>query len=133
MLKLVWEDKKKTNKKEKMETSKIILLSIIILTYIFSFFVCFMVYVEKDLSPLTYLIPSIFTLSTTSLGFYSWKAKTENKLKIEIQKIKEEQKLKTKFNDKSIKIDLKDENNNTVENYGIYNDFSNNDDYGGLG
>ena len=78
----------KTNKRKKnIETSKLIILSVVILTYLFSFFVCFMVYKTEDLSPFSYLIPSIFGLSTTAIGFYSWKAKAENKLKIEIQRI----------------------------------------------
>lgn len=132
MFQIIW-DKKKTNKKEKIETSKIILFSVIILTYLLTIFSSIMIFIEKDLSVFSYLIPSVFTMGTTSLGFYAWKARTENRLKIEIQKIKEEQKLKTKFKDDSIKIDLKDDKNNNIENYGIYNNFSNNDDYGGLG
>lgn len=119
----------KTNKRKKnIETSKLIILSVVILTYLFSFFVCFMVYKTEDLSPLSYLIPSIFGLSTTAIGFYSWKAKAENKLKIEIQRIQEEQKLKKKYKDEEIKIDYKDREN-VVENNGIYNHF----EEGGLG
>ncbi len=119
----------KTNKRKKnIETSKLIILSVVILTYLFSFFVCFMVYKTEDLSPFSYLIPSIFGLSTTAIGFYSWKAKAENKLKIEIQRIQEEQKLKKKYKDEEIKIDYKDREN-VVENNGIYNNY----EEGGLG
>ena len=119
----------KTNKRKKnIETSKLIILSVVILTYLFSFFVCFMVYKTEDLSPFSYLIPSIFGLSTTAIGFYSWKAKAENKLKIEIQRIQEEQKLKKKYKDEEIKINYKDREN-VVENNGIYNNY----EEGGLG
>ena len=119
----------KTNKRKKnIETSKLIILSVVILTYLFSFFVCFMVYKTEDLSPFSYLIPSIFGLSTTAIGFYSWKAKAENKLKIEIQRIQEEQKLKKKYKDEEIKIDCKDREN-VFENNGVYNNF----EEGGLG
>lgn len=119
----------KTNKRKKnIETSKLIILSVVILTYLFSFFVCFMVYKTEDLSPFSYLIPSIFGLSTTAIGFYSWKAKAENKLKIEIQRIQEEQKLKKKYKDEEIKIDCKDREN-VFENNGIYNNY----EEGGLG
>lgn len=119
----------KTNKRKKnIETSKLIILSVVILTYLFSFFVCFMIYKTGDLSPFSYLIPSIFGLSTTAIGFYSWKAKAENKLKIEIQRIQEEQKLKKKYKDEEIKIDCK-ERENVFENNGIYNNY----EEGGLG
>ena len=35
-----------------------------------------------DTSPLTYLIPSVFTEYATATGFYYWKARTENKIKL---------------------------------------------------
>lgn len=127
MFKLTLEKKNNTNKR-KTETSKVLLLSVIILTYAFTLFVCFMVYKTQDLSPLSYLIPSIFGLSTTAVGFYSWKAKKENLLKIGIQKIKEEEKLKKQYNKEDVKINLEEKESN-VENYGIYNEFND----GGIG
>lgn len=127
MFKLTLENKKNTNKR-KTETSKILLLSVIILTYAFTLFVCFMVYKTQDLSPLSYLIPAIFGLATTAVGFYSWKARKENLLKIGIQKIKEEEKLKKQYNKEDVKINL-EEKESSVENYGIYNEFND----GGIG
>jgi hypothetical protein len=41
-----------------------------------------MIYITGDLSPLTYLIPSIFTELATATGFYYRKAQRENELKI---------------------------------------------------
>ena len=36
------------------------------------------VFVTRDTSPLAYLIPAVFGLSTIAHGFYFWKAKAEN-------------------------------------------------------
>ena len=36
------------------------------------------VFVTRDTSPLAYLIPGVFGLSTIAHGFYFWKAKAEN-------------------------------------------------------
>ena len=99
------------NNKNKIETSKKVIFSVIVLTYIFVVFACYMIYKTEDLSPFTYLIPSIFGLATTSLGFYSWKAKKENELKLEIEKAKQEIKLNKKLN-----IDFKEIEED--ENYG---------------
>lgn len=38
-----------------------------------------------DLSALSYLIPAVFAEMATATGFYYWKARTENKIKL-IQK-----------------------------------------------
>ena len=109
---------KTTNKKEKMETSKKIIFSVIVLTYLFVLFVCVMVVITLDLSPLAYLIPAIFGLATTALAFYSWKAKNENKIKLEILRIQEEEKLKRKYKDESIKINTDIEEDSFEDNGG---------------
>ena len=36
------------------------------------------VFITRDLSPLAFLIPGVFGLSTVAHGFYYWKAKAEN-------------------------------------------------------
>ena len=36
------------------------------------------VFILKDISPLAYLIPAVFGLSSVAHGFYFWKAKAEN-------------------------------------------------------
>ena len=98
---------KNTNKNKK-ETSKIVIGSLIILTYLFVIFVCVMICIFKDLSPLTFLIPSFFGLSSVAVGFYSWKAKAENKIKLEIARIEAEEKLKNKYKSDKIKINTND-------------------------
>ena len=92
--------------KKKKEYSKIVLGSIIILTYMLVIFTCVMVAITLDLGILKVLIPSLFSLTTISVGFYSWKAKTENKYKLEIARIEKEEELKKKYKNKDIKIDL---------------------------
>lgn len=36
------------------------------------------VFILKDISPLAYLIPAVFGMSSVAHGFYFWKAKAEN-------------------------------------------------------
>lgn len=69
---------KKDKDKKKVETSKILLIvsdvmagATLILTFV-------AVFIMKDLSPLAFLIPGVFGLSTVAHGFYYWKAKAEN-------------------------------------------------------
>jgi hypothetical protein len=100
-----------------METSKKIIFSVIVLTYLFVLFVCVIIVITLDLSPLAYLIPAIFGLATTALAFYSWKAKNENKIKLEIYKIQEEEKLKRKYKNDKIKINT-DINEDSFEDNG---------------
>lgn len=107
-----------TNKKKK-EYSKVVLGSLIILTYLLVIFTCVMVSITQDLGILRVLIPSLFSLTTIAVGFYSWKAKTENKYKLEIARIEKEEKLKKKYRNKDIKIDLSvpEDTHNNSNNY----------------
>ncbi len=66
------------NTKKKTETSKKLLIISDILTGIVAATAIIAVFVLKDTTPLTYLIPAAFGLSATSHGFYYWKAKAEN-------------------------------------------------------
>ena len=43
--------------------------------------------ITNDLSPLEYLIPSVFVEASVISGFYSYKAKTENKIKLETRRL----------------------------------------------
>lgn len=76
----------KKNRK-RMEMSKLLLIISDImsgLTLIFTFIAMF---IMRDLSPLSYLIPGVFGLSTVAHGFYYWKAKAENIKKFDQGKI----------------------------------------------
>ena len=50
-------------------------IAVIIGTFIF-------IYMFNDITPLEYLIPSIFAEAAVVSGFYSYKAKAENKIKL---------------------------------------------------
>ena len=69
-------------RKRKLEFSKKILYAIAIMTVIIIAFSMLLMWKTGDLSPLAYLIPGIFAELATSTGFYYWKAKNENVIKI---------------------------------------------------
>ena len=70
--------KKQTKKKRKIAYSKIIFAGVSIMTISVVIFSCKMMYVTGDLSPLAYLIPSVFAELATATGFYYKKAEREN-------------------------------------------------------
>lgn len=76
-------------KKSKMEFSKKIFIFVAAVTVVVTAFTMYMVWETKDISPLIYLIPAIFTEMGTGTAFYYWKSKAENQLKI-ARSIKEE-------------------------------------------
>ena len=76
-------------KKSKIEFSKKIFIFVAAVTVIVTAFTMYMVWETKDLTPLVYLIPAIFTETASATGFYYWKSKAENQLKI-ARSIKEE-------------------------------------------
>lgn len=72
---------KESGKKKPLEFSKIIMLNVLI-TYFMGFFVGVTV-VDKDPTQLSILLTYIGTPTTMSMGFYCWKAKAENCLKMQ--------------------------------------------------
>lgn len=66
----------------KKEFSKILLRILITITCIISFFCIFFCFKFETIEPLTILVPSIFTELAAATGFYYWKARCENKIKI---------------------------------------------------
>lgn len=71
-----------TKKKKKREFSKIIFISVSLVTIIVCLFSMYMIYKTNDTSALSYLIPAVFTEFATATGFYYSKAKAENIIKI---------------------------------------------------
>lgn len=72
-------------KRRHYEFSKIIIVysnAFLLLVTILSFILMFKV---GDLTPLTYIIPSVATGAATSCGFYFWKSKAENIIKLRKQ------------------------------------------------
>ena len=70
--------KKRAKGKRKIAYSKIIFAGVSIMTISVVIFSCKMIYVTGDLSPLAYLIPSVFAELATATGFYYKKAEREN-------------------------------------------------------
>jgi len=65
-----------------MEFSKLILIVAGGINIFIIVFACVMMWRTNDLSPLTYLIPSVAAETATGTGFYYSKAKVENRIKL---------------------------------------------------
>ena len=61
-----------------METSKIILMATLIMAMLVVIIAGISIIVNNDSVVLEFLITGVFGLTSTSLGFYFWKAKNEN-------------------------------------------------------
>lgn len=66
----------------KMEFSKKIMIAAGVLNVVVILFTLVMVWRTLDLSPLSYLIPSVAAEVATGTGFYYSKAKVENRIKL---------------------------------------------------
>lgn len=66
----------------KLEFSKKIIIFISAFSILVAVFSIILMWRTGDLSALSYLIPSVFTELTAATGFYYWKARTENKIKL---------------------------------------------------
>jgi len=52
------------------------------MTFVVIIFSMYMIWITRDLSPLNYLIPSVFAETAAATGFYFNKAKRENEIKL---------------------------------------------------
>lgn len=68
--------------KKKMEFSKKILIVVAVISIIVVAYTLVMVAITQNLDPLNYLIPALFGEVATGTGFYYWKAKQENSIKL---------------------------------------------------
>ena len=66
----------------KMEFSKKIFIFVSFVTISVTVFSMVLMWKFGDLSAMSYLIPSVFAEFATATGFYYWKARTENKIKL---------------------------------------------------
>lgn len=69
--------------KRKMEFSKQILLAMFTITLVIVACAIAMSYVTQTTDVYAYLIPSIFAELSVGTGFYYWKAKKENEIKLQ--------------------------------------------------
>lgn len=70
------------SQKTKMEFSKKILLVAGVVNIAVIIFACVMMWCTLDTSPLAYLIPAVAAEVATGTGYYYWKAKAENQIKL---------------------------------------------------
>ena len=67
---------------KKTEFSKKIIIFMTVFTVIITAYSLALMWKTGDTSPLAYLIPSVFAEYATATGFYYWKARAENKIKL---------------------------------------------------
>lgn len=75
-----------SSKEKKWSFSKLMFLGIAIVTVLVTIFSCVAMWYFNNIDPLIYLIPSIFTECAVVSGFYSYKAKAENEIKLDTQR-----------------------------------------------
>lgn len=75
--------------KKHIETSKVILIVSAVYGAILTLYAMVAMLVVSDLSPLSYLIPGIFGVISVATGFYYWKARAENVIKLKVEAKKE--------------------------------------------
>lgn len=66
----------------KIEFSKFIFWAVFLLVLGVTVFGCALMWRTGDTSGLAYLVPALFAEFATATGFYYWKAKNENRIKL---------------------------------------------------
>lgn len=92
-------------KYKNIEFSKKIFYMITSLTVIICIYSMFLMWHTQDTSALSYLIPCVFTEMSVATGFYYWKARKENELK-----------LNKKYKSSTENIKTESEDNNDLDN-----------------
>lgn len=67
---------------KKREFSKKIIIFMTVFTVIITIYSLILMWKTNDTSPLAYLIPAVFAEYATATGFYYWKARKENEIKL---------------------------------------------------
>ena len=75
-------ERKRLPLKQKMEFSKKILIAVSIATLLVVVTSFVLMWITRDLSALSYIITGIFAELASATGFYYWKAKAENMIKL---------------------------------------------------
>jgi len=73
---------KRHREKRRREFSKVILTTITVATCVVVALSFVLMFKTMDLSPLAYIIPGCFAELASATGFYYWKAKNENMIKL---------------------------------------------------
>lgn len=87
----------------KKEFSKTILRTVALATVAIVAFSFMLMWKTGDTTPLAYIIPGIFTELSAATGFYFWKAKAENQIKLDI--VRKEKELELQQNETELGLD----------------------------
>lgn len=79
-------------RRKRPEFSKTILKAVAIATVVIVVLSFKLMFETGDTSALAYIVPGIFTELSAATGFYFWKAKAENQIKLDI--VRQQKKLK---------------------------------------
>lgn len=71
-------------KKHTAEFSKLILYAISAVILLVIIFAMVMIAVTRDLSPIDWILGGLFSLASVAVGFYYWKARKENEIKLRV-------------------------------------------------
>lgn len=71
---------------KKWTFSKLLVLGVCITTILVTIFSCIAMWYFNNIDSLCYLIPAVFAECATVTGFYSYKAKAENEIKLDTQR-----------------------------------------------
>lgn len=73
---------RRTRQKKRFEFSKVVAVIGVTMWVLVNLFALAMIALTLDLSPLAYVIGSVDAVVAVVLGFYYWKAKAENQIKL---------------------------------------------------
>lgn len=83
------DENKKDDRKEYSKIMTTILATIFsVLAVCFIIFVCYEMHIQKDLSPVAYIGPSIAAIIASIIGFYMWRAKAKSQTDLEWEQTK---------------------------------------------
>lgn len=98
--------------KQKVQTSKLIVYSSLALSWAFIIFICYEMHRLCDLSPVAVIGTSLVGMIAATNAAYMWRAKQEDYLKLELEKIKRLSEMKKKYGDDFISEELHEVNMN---------------------
>lgn len=71
-------------KKHTTEFSKLILFAISAVILLVIIFAMVMIAITRDLGPIDWILGGLFSLADVAVGFYFWKARKENEIKLRV-------------------------------------------------
>lgn len=71
-------------RKHLSEFSKAILFVVAAVVFVVIIFSMVMIAITKDLGPIDWILGGLFSLANVAVGFYYWKARKENEIKLRV-------------------------------------------------